>query len=79
MKRLYVRPEARGRGVGKRLALDAIEFASAANYACIRLDTLESMTTAQRLYRELGFKEIPPYRHNPISGASFFELRLKFQ
>jgi hypothetical protein len=42
----------------------------------MRLDTVPSMTTAQALYRAMGFAEIPPYRFNPIPGALFFELRL---
>jgi ribosomal protein S18 acetylase RimI-like enzyme len=76
MKRLYVRDDARGRGLGRALAEAAIDFARTAGYRAMLLDTLSTMRSAQTLYRELGFREVPPYRHNPVPGASFMELAL---
>jgi putative acetyltransferase len=76
LKRLYVRPAARGRGLGRALSIEAIARARANGFTSIRLDTLPEMTEATALYRSLGFKEISAYRHNPIPGTQFFELEL---
>lgn len=76
MKRLYVRPEARGRGVARKLAETAIAFGTSANYHAMRLDTLPTMAAAQVLYRQLGFREVAPYRYNPVPGTSFMQLDL---
>jgi ribosomal protein S18 acetylase RimI-like enzyme len=76
MKRLYVRPEFHGLGLGKRLAQEIIIEAKELGYKKMRLDTLLKMASAQGLYRSLGFKEIAPYRFNPEPGAVFMELDL---
>jgi len=77
MKRLYVKPYFRGQKVGKSLADVVIKAARDIGYDYMRLDTIPSMKHANMLYNALGFKQIAPYRFNPIEGATFFELSLK--
>lgn len=76
MKRLYVRPDFRGRGVGRALAHAIVEAGRQIGYRTMRLDTLASMPEAIGLYRSMGFVETAPYRFNPIEGAVYMALSL---
>jgi putative acetyltransferase len=77
MKRLYLRPQFRGKGLGRALAERIIAEAHQIGYQRMRLDTVEPvMKDAVAMYRKLGFTEIAPYRPNPIAGAMYMELGL---
>ncbi|MGP8078774.1 MAG: GNAT family N-acetyltransferase [Thermoplasmata archaeon] len=76
MKRLYVLPSERGRGLGRRLARIVVRSAARRGYRWVYLDTLATMTPALGLYADLGFRRIGPYRPNPIPGSRFLRLRL---
>jgi len=76
MKRLYVRDNYRGLGIGKKLIAMLLEEALKRNYRFIRLDTLPTMEKAQKLYEAFGFYDIEPYVYNPIRGTRFLERKL---
>jgi putative acetyltransferase len=76
MKRLYVRPAFRGLGLGRQLADAILDEARIAGYDSVLLDTLDEMEIARAMYEDLGFKEIPPYYHNPLAGAHYLKVDL---
>ncbi|MCE1246693.1 MAG: GNAT family N-acetyltransferase [Firmicutes bacterium] len=76
MKRLFVRPEFRGKNAGKQLAEKIIADAREIGYSQMFLDTLTSMTSARELYTSLGFKPTEPYCYNPFENAEYFRLDL---
>jgi ribosomal protein S18 acetylase RimI-like enzyme/predicted nucleotidyltransferase len=76
IKRVFVRDAFRKKGIGRALAVEIIHRAKRAGYLRLRLDTLPRMQEAQALYRSLGFREITPYRANPILGSKYMELTL---
>ncbi|HEY0655135.1 MAG TPA: GNAT family N-acetyltransferase [Chryseosolibacter sp.] len=76
LKRMYLRKEWQGQGLGKLMLKKAIAIASQLGYSRMRLDTLPTMHSAIRLYTSTGFYEIPPYRFNPIHGTKYFEIQL---
>jgi GNAT superfamily N-acetyltransferase len=77
MKRLFVRDSFRGSGCGRALVEAIVAWSRKAGYRRILLDTLPVMDQAQRLYTRFGFREIAPYRTNPVPGARFLELTLE--
>lgn len=76
MKRLYVRPQFRSLGLGRRLVEETLEQARQCDFACVLLDTLDDMEAARALYDDLGFESIPPYYFNPIAGAHYLRAVL---
>ncbi len=77
MKRLYVRPTARGVGVGRALVSRVLSEARAIGYSEVVLDTLSTMVEAQRLYEQFDFHDVLPYRPNPIPGTRFLARSLR--
>ncbi|MGA8570273.1 MAG: GNAT family N-acetyltransferase [Candidatus Binataceae bacterium] len=76
MKRLYIRPDYRGKGIGRQLAETAVSAARRIGYEAIYLDTLPTMSAAVELYGSLGFQEILAYYDSPIPGTRFMRLDL---
>jgi ribosomal protein S18 acetylase RimI-like enzyme len=76
MKRLYVRSSYRGLGLGRQLAQSILDAAQLNGYDSVLLDTLNDMEIARAMYEDLGFKEIPPYYHNPLAGAHYLKVDL---
>jgi len=76
MKRLFVRPAARGQGLAKQLIAQVLDEARRLGYAEIRLDTLPMMGDAQALYAAMGFADIEAYYDTPIAGTRFMAKRL---
>jgi GNAT superfamily N-acetyltransferase len=77
MKRLYLRPQFRGKGIGRMMAERLIAESRAIGYRSMRLDTVGPvMKDAVAMYRKLGFKEIAAYRENPMPGTIYMELQL---
>lgn len=76
MKRLYVRPAARGRGLARRLIARLCDEGKRLNYTELRLDTLPKMGEAQALYETYGFVDIEPYYETPIAGTRFMGKKI---
>ncbi len=76
MKRMWVRPQFRGKKIGHALAERVVNDARQIGYRKMVLDTIDTMAEAMAIYRSLGFKSVQPYYYNPIDGATFFEKDL---
>jgi len=77
MKRLYVRPEFRGRQFGRRMAEDIARRARELGYRTLVLDTLGTMEAAQGLYLSMGFQPATSYYVNPLPNVKYFSLDLQ--
>lgn len=76
LKRMYVKPEARGLGIGKLMLEKSLEIGKELGYQKMRLDTLPTMHKAICLYEKVGFYAIEPYRFNPVNGTKYFQIDL---
>ncbi|MGS2760998.1 GNAT family N-acetyltransferase [Sinomicrobium sp. M5D2P9] len=76
LKRMYLKPETRGQGLGLELMNTALRTGRKLGYEKMRLDTLAGMKAGIALYRKAGFYEIAPYRYNPMEGAVYMEILL---
>jgi putative acetyltransferase len=77
MKRLFVRPAFRGKGIARKLVYEILRMARGQGYDYVVLDTLNTMKEAQALYLLIGFRDIEPYYANPIEGARYMLLDLR--
>ena len=77
LKRVYVRPGARGSGIGRQLVEQMIREAQVGSYSTICLDVLPEFLTAQKLYESLGFKSAEAVSYNPVHGTKFLALSLE--
>jgi putative acetyltransferase len=77
LKRMFIRPEHRNKGLGNELMRKAIELATDLGYDKIRLDTLDTMKSAIALYEKFGFKQTGAYTYNPHDNVRFYELKIK--
>jgi putative acetyltransferase len=75
LKRMFIKPAFQKQGIGKVLLQKAVELAKTLDYTAIRLDTLNYMTSAIKLYKQYGFYEIPAYYNNPNETAVYFEIK----
>ncbi len=73
LKRMYTKPSHQNKGIGKVLLEKALQLAKDCNYSVVKLDTLNYMQPAIHLYQQAGFYETPPYYHNPVETAIYFE------
>lgn len=76
LKRLYVRPAYRGQGLASALVARILDDARQIGYRAMLLDTLPALESAVRMYRGLGFYEIPCYNDSPVEKTYFFRLDL---
>lgn len=76
MKRLFVRPWARGQGIGHNLAQAVVDVAREFGYDWMRLDTVASMQAARSVYQNLGFEERSAYYNNPLADVVYYERSL---